>query len=232
MEGGVLEAIANALSTITILSCLFLKVPQILYIKEKQSAKGIYIQAMFMEIIGFSIMSLYNYTNKYGIMTYMEYPIILVQVYVLFYYVLKYKNMLNLPIVPMLTAVYFATVAGFILNLLPKQVLSYLVPFCTPLSGFAKVTYIYGIVRTANADAVSLTTWTISVLTNLARVFTVYVDSADGKLITNFIISTLLSFGVLVTAMYYQSNSCYESPRHRRKSSSGHVHARRHTHNF
>lgn len=60
-------------------------------------------------------------------MTYMEYPIILIQIYVMFYYVLKYKNWLNLPLVPMLIAVYFATVAGFILNLLPKQILAYLV---------------------------------------------------------------------------------------------------------
>ncbi|XP_012551521.2 PQ-loop repeat-containing protein 3 [Bombyx mandarina] len=202
-----IEIFANALSTMTILSSLFLKVPQIMSIREKRSAEGIYIQAMLMEIIGFTIMSLYNYTNKYNIMTYMEYPIILFQVYVMFYFVLKYKNMLNLPIIPVMVASYFASVFGFVMDLLPKQVLSYLVPFCTPLSGFAKVTYIYGIIKSGNADAVSLTTWIISVLTNLARVFTVYVDSGDGKLLANFIISTLLSSGVFFTALHYQQQT-------------------------
>ncbi|XP_030019837.1 solute carrier family 66 member 3 [Manduca sexta] len=214
-----IELIANALSMLTIMSCLFLKVPQIMYIREKQSAEGIFIQAMLMEITGFSIMTLYNYTNKYGIMTYMEYPIILFQVYVMFYYVLKFKNMLSMPMVPVLTTAYFATVLGFVLDLLPKQLLSYMVPFCTPLSGFAKVTYIYGIIQAANADAVSPTTWIISVLTNLARVFTVYVDSADGKLIANFVISTLLSSGVLFTALYYQRKTA-SPPRRRRRTSS------------
>lgn len=52
MEGAISENIANALSTLTILSCLFLKVPQIIYIREKQSAEGIFVQAMIMEIIG------------------------------------------------------------------------------------------------------------------------------------------------------------------------------------
>lgn len=71
-------------------------------------------------------MTLYNYTNNYGIMTYMEYPIILMQVYVMMYYVFKYKGILDLPIVPLITAVYFATVAGFFLDILPKETLSYL----------------------------------------------------------------------------------------------------------
>ncbi|CAH2035055.1 unnamed protein product, partial [Iphiclides podalirius] len=79
-----------------------------------------------------------------------------------------------------------------------------MVPFCTPLSGFAKVTYMYGIIKAGNADAVSLTTWIISVATNMSRLFTVYVDSADVKLMINFLVSTLLSTGVLVTALLYQ----------------------------
>ncbi|CAG9788985.1 unnamed protein product [Diatraea saccharalis] len=154
MEETIVNGIANILSTITILSCLFLKVPQILYIREKQSAEGIYVQAMIMEITG-------------------------------------------------------AWVAQ-----------GERVPFCTPLSGFAKVTYIYGIIRAGNADAVSLTTWIISVATNLARVFTVYVDSADAKLMANFYISTLLSTGVLLTALYYQRNRTPPPIKCRRRISS------------
>lgn len=46
------QVTANCLSTLTILSCLFLKVPQILNIREKKSSEGIYIQAMAMEIVG------------------------------------------------------------------------------------------------------------------------------------------------------------------------------------
>uniref|UniRef100_A0A2A4JKU5 Solute carrier family 66 member 3 n=1 Tax=Heliothis virescens TaxID=7102 RepID=A0A2A4JKU5_HELVI len=209
--------VANVLSTLTILSCLFLKVPQICYIRQKKSAEGIFIQAMLMEVFGFSIMTLYNYTNNYGIMTYLEYPIILLQVYVMFYYVLKYKRLLCLSIVPITAIAYVSAVIGFVIGVLPKNILSYLVPLCTPLSGFAKVTYIYGIVSEDNADAVSLTTWFISVATNLARIYTVYIDSADFKLMVNFSISTLLSTAVLGTAMYYK-HRC--APRRRRKTRS------------
>ncbi|KAL0851793.1 hypothetical protein ABMA28_000102 [Loxostege sticticalis] len=205
MEEHSIKAISTLMSAMTITSCLFLKIPQIMSIMERRSADGIYVQAMVMEVTGFSIMTLYNFTNSYSIMTYMEYPIILIQVYILFYYVLMYKRLLHLPIVRIATIAYIGLVAGFMLGLLPKIILAYLVPLCTPLSGFAKVTYVYGIVKSSNADAVSLTTWIISVLTNLSRIFTVYVDSGDGKLMFNFLVSSVLSAGVLFTAIYYQS---------------------------
>ncbi|XP_041987287.1 solute carrier family 66 member 3 [Aricia agestis] len=201
----VVQIFAHILSTITILSCLFLKVPQIMHIRKKMSAQGIYVQAMLMEITGFSITTLYNYTNGYNMMTYLEYPIILTQIYVLLYFTLKYKGLLESPVVPFATVSYVGAVIAFALNILPKDILSFLVPFCTPLSGFAKVTYIYGIIKAGNADAVSLTTWIISVLTNMSRLFTVYVDSADLNLMFNFTVSSLLSSGVLFTAIYYQT---------------------------
>lgn len=53
MDNTVTIHIANAVSTITILSCLFLKVPQIMNIRDKHSTEGIYIEAMLMEIIGY-----------------------------------------------------------------------------------------------------------------------------------------------------------------------------------
>lgn len=40
-------------------------------------------------------MMLYNYTYSYSILSYLEYPILLVQEYILVALVLKYKNMLN-----------------------------------------------------------------------------------------------------------------------------------------
>lgn len=72
-------------------------------------------------------MTLYNFTNNYGIMTYLEYPIILLQVYVMFYYVLKFKKMLASSAVPLTTLAYFSAVVGFVTGALPKGILGYLV---------------------------------------------------------------------------------------------------------
>ncbi|XP_014366410.2 solute carrier family 66 member 3 [Papilio machaon] len=206
MEENYGKFIANILSTLTILSCLFLKVPQILSVRRAKSADCIYIQAMALEIAGFTVVTLYNFTNKYSLMTYMEYPIILMQMYILLYYVLKYKYLLGSCAVPISALVYFLTVLGFAVDFLPKDILYYLVPLCTPLSGFAKISYIYGMIKTGNADDISLITWIISLSTNLSRLFTVYIDSADMKLMCNFLISACLSGGVLATAVFYQKH--------------------------
>ncbi|CAH0577876.1 unnamed protein product [Chrysodeixis includens] len=224
--GAAANNFAQVLSTVTILSCMFLKVPQIMSMRAKKSAEGIIIQALIMEVVGFSIMTLYNYTNRYAIMTYLEYPIILLQVYVMFYHVLMYENLLAKPVVPLCALAYVSLVSGFMLNILPKDLLSYMMPLCPPLSGFAKISYMYGIIKAENADAVSLTTWVISISTNLSRIFTVYVDSADWKLMANFFISSMLSVAVLITALYYkrQTTVC-DDPRHqRRKAARSRVH--------
>ncbi|KAI5640884.1 PQ loop repeat domain-containing protein [Phthorimaea operculella] len=275
MDYSPVKLLSDVLSTLTIMSCLFLKVPQILSIRKRKSADGIYLQAMLMEITGFTIVTLYNFTNKYSLLTYMEYPIILVQIFVMLFFVLKYKCLLDDKRTPVGVVSYVALVIAFATRLLPQDLLSYVLPLCTPLSGFAKVTYVYGIVRARNADAVSLATWVISVSTNVvptfakmtyvwfqplctplsefakvtyvygivrarnadavslatwvisvstnvARLFTVYVDSADKTLMFNFAVSTVLSLSVLLTALYYQRLAPGAppsgSPRSRRRS--------------
>lgn len=72
-------------------------------------------------------MTLYNFTNSYGIMTYLEYPIILIQIFIMFYFVLKYKKLLHLPIVPISALTYTFTVIGFAMGVLPKNILSFMV---------------------------------------------------------------------------------------------------------
>lgn len=58
-------------------------------------------------------------------MTYLEYPIILMQVYIMLYYVLKFNGIISKPFVSLGALVYFAAVIGFGLEILPKEMLSY-----------------------------------------------------------------------------------------------------------
>lgn len=72
-------------------------------------------------------MTLYNFTNHYSLMTYLEYPIILFQIFVMLYYALLYKRMVNIYLVPLAAMVYVAIVLSFVTELLPSEILSYLV---------------------------------------------------------------------------------------------------------
>ncbi|XP_076622970.1 uncharacterized protein LOC143342705 isoform X2 [Colletes latitarsis] len=77
-------------------------------------------------------------------------------------------------------------------------------PMCTPISASSKVIQLLAILRAKNADTVSPITWFISAFTNLTRVFTIWMDSADILLLGNFIISVLLSSSIMLSAIYYR----------------------------
>ncbi|XP_038216858.1 uncharacterized protein LOC119835871 [Zerene cesonia] len=188
--------------------CLVSKVPQISNLQNRRPSeiKAVSAHGIIMEIVGYTIMSMYNYKNDYNVLTYLEYPAILVQAYFMLFYVLRAKNQHNSMIIPPVTVLYAVSIILFMTEVIPKEVLNFIVPICTPLSGFAKVCYIISIVQTKNAEAVSWETWAMSVLTNGARLFCVYVDSGDMNLLLNYFVSVILSAGVLATAIYFQLN--------------------------
>lgn len=68
----------------------------------------------------------YNYRNGYALLSYMEYPIILVQELVLIYCVVYYKEMLGMKSL-MAAGVYFSIAGGFLLGILPRELLTFLV---------------------------------------------------------------------------------------------------------
>ncbi|KAL6425614.1 hypothetical protein ACFW04_009626 [Cataglyphis niger] len=159
---------------------------------------------LFLELTSYTVMTSYNYTNGYSVLSYLEYPIILMQEYILIFLVLKYLNRIN--IWSFLCAViYFALSACLLLEIVPKIVLTFLAPMCTPISASSKIVQLLAILRAKNAESVSPLTWLISAFTNLTRVFTIWMDSADVLLLGNFIISVLLSSSIIFSALYYRS---------------------------
>ncbi|XP_063239519.1 solute carrier family 66 member 3 [Bacillus rossius redtenbacheri] len=200
---GVLHIISDVLSVITIALCFILKIPQILNIIKLKSAKGISLKALLLELSSYTVMTCYNYTNGYALLTYMEYPVIISQQAVLILLVSRHSGLLG-GRCAVLCALYLAVTCCFLSGVLPKAVLAGLVPLCTPVSAFSKVMQLYEIVSSKNAESVSLLTWFLSAFTNLTRIYTIYLDSADPMLLTNFSISVALSSSVLAAAAYYR----------------------------
>lgn len=198
-----LQQLADFLSLITIGMCFVLKIPQIWNLISVKSAGQMPILGLLLELTSYTVMTSYNYTNGYSVLSYLEYPVILVQEYVLIFLVLKYSNKINTFSI-LLAVLYFATSACFVLQIIPKVALTILAPMCTPISASSKVVQLLAIFRAKNADSVSPLTWFISAFTNLTRVFTIWMDSADILLLGNFIISVLLSSSIMFSAIYYR----------------------------
>ncbi|XP_046668885.1 solute carrier family 66 member 3 isoform X1 [Homalodisca vitripennis] len=156
----ILQLFSDFLSIITISSCLVLKVPQILSIYRLKSASGINIYGLLMELGSYTTTTCYNYVNGYALLSYMEYPIIIVQEYALIFLVLKYKHLFNTRTYVLIT-VYFVISLGFVSKVIPSPVLMYIIPLCTPVSLSSKAIQLCEILRTRNADSVSITTVTM-----------------------------------------------------------------------
>lgn len=68
----------------------------------------------------------YNFRNGYAILSYMEYPIILVQEYFLILFVIYYKGLLNATCL-IGAAIYFLIAASFLLGTVPLGAIAFLV---------------------------------------------------------------------------------------------------------
>lgn len=202
-DRGILYIIADLLSLITIASCLISKVPQIQTVRQLKSATGLSLNGLLMELCSYSVTMMYNFTNGYAFLSYMEYPILLIQEYVLVFVVLKYSNMLNKPAY-IWSGVYVAIFTGFATGIIPSSVLMMLVPLTTPVGATSKVMQLVAILKSKDAQSVSLITWAISAFTNSTRIYTILLDSGDKMLLANFGISTVLSTSVFLAAWYYK----------------------------
>ncbi|CAH1963948.1 unnamed protein product [Acanthoscelides obtectus] len=202
-EVSILQHISNFLSVITIIICFVLKIPQILTILRVKSTKGINTIALMMELTSYTIMMSYNYRNGYAILSYLEYPIILIQEIILICIVLYYKDLLNMTSL-IISMLYVTTLVSFLSGITPLGLLAFLVPLCTPIGASSKVVQLVEILKTKNSESVSVWTWFISAFTNFTRVFTICVDSMDLTLLLNFSVNTVLSSLVMIAAYHYK----------------------------
>lgn len=154
----------------TVLSHLFfVQVPQIQSVRALKSAEGLSVTGLLMETCSYTVSMLYNYTNGYALLNYLEYPILLLQEYALVYYVLLYKGLLDGRNSKLFIGLYWLLFVLFAVSLLPKWILVVLLPFTTPVSATSKVLQLVEIVRTKESETVSLMTWFISAFTNASK---------------------------------------------------------------
>ncbi|CRL00228.1 CLUMA_CG013502, isoform A [Clunio marinus] len=196
--------IGDILSVLTIGTCLVSKFPQILTIYQQKSAQGLSLKSLTIEVISYSISTLYNFTNRYRWINYFEYIVLIIQDYILVAVVLFYRRQINQKTIMIFTS-YVVIVSLFGFSILPKSILTFLIPGTLPMSVISKSMQLVEIIRTKDSRAISSITWFISAFSNLTRIYTIMLDSMDYMLLTNFVVSTLLSSAVFVSVLYYKN---------------------------
>jgi hypothetical protein len=127
----------------------------------------------------------------------------LIQDYILVAIVLFYRGEITRKTV-YISLTYVSVVALFVFGIMPKNVLTLLIPGTLPMSATSKILQLVEIIRAKDSNSISSITWFISAFTNLTRIYTIFIDSADVMLLTNFIVSTLLSSAVWAAVLYYK----------------------------
>lgn len=84
---------------------------------------GISTTSLLLELFSYTTMTLYNYTYQYAMLSYLEYPILIVQEYILVALVFKYKRMYNQNNMAGIAA-YFVIVLLFAYQICPRFLLS------------------------------------------------------------------------------------------------------------
>lgn len=185
----------------TIFMCGSQKVPQILRIIKTKSSEGISKLSLFLELLSYTIMESYCSLNDYKLLSYCEYHLLIFQQLVLINLVLYFSSQTSM----------FAQCTSFIIvgmiRLLPAFVLSLFVLLATPVSLFSKAIQLKYILVTRNVESISVYTWMMSSFTNATRIITTLCDSADSLLLSNYILSTLLSSSITLCCVLFKQKT-------------------------
>lgn len=87
---------------------------------------GISVPGLCLELFSYTVMMSYNYSNDYTFLSYMEYPILLLQEYVLIYFVFKYQDILGRK-TQIIAGLYVIICTLIYLKIFPIMILTFLV---------------------------------------------------------------------------------------------------------
>ncbi|XP_007444818.2 PQ-loop repeat-containing protein 3 isoform X1 [Python bivittatus] len=140
-------------------------------------------------------MSYYHYPQ----LTYIEYPIMIVQDIILCLLVLHYNGKMKhaLPY----TVIF---VAGWYAISLQKWILDLSMNLSTVVSAASKLAQLRCLWQTRDSAQVSATTWGLATYTCAARIFTTLMTTKDSTVLIRFVVMTALNIWVIATILEYR----------------------------
>ncbi|XP_048762061.2 solute carrier family 66 member 3-like [Ostrea edulis] len=193
----------NFLSYSVILTCLIVKIPQILSVLNAKSTKGLSLSSVLLEEIGYSIMLTYNFAKNYPIASYLEYPVLVLQDFILIVAILHFDGLLKVKILPVFF-LYVFMCSGIAFRWFPDVILTTAISSVTPLSFSSKFAQIKLLYTSKAPGQVSLATWSIVAYGATARVVTSYFLTGDPVVILNFCVAATMNVTISCMILYYR----------------------------
>ncbi|CAL8100776.1 unnamed protein product [Orchesella dallaii] len=187
----------------TISLCMICKLPQIRAILASGSVKGLSVQSVMVELLGYTIVLGYNVVQGYPLASFMEYVFLVVQDIILLLVIFRCIGKLDTLKLGMV-GMYIALFYGFTQGVPHPKTLPFLMRFATPCSASSKILQLRAIWETKNSQTVSVTTWFISAYTCVSRIITNTLLTGDMPLLVNYFIGLVLNISIIGSALYFR----------------------------
>ncbi|XP_030304329.1 solute carrier family 66 member 3 [Calypte anna] len=180
--------------------CAVMKGPQLVAVVMAQSARGLSVCSLLLELAGFLVFLRYQMYYNYPLQTYLEYPIIIAQDVILLLFILRFSGNMK-------RALFYAVMypwGGWYMLTLRKRILDMAMNFCTLISAASKVAQLRCLWQTKESGQVSALTWSLSAYTCATRIVTTLMTTNDLAVLIRFITMLILNIWVTVTILHYR----------------------------
>ncbi|XP_032068553.1 solute carrier family 66 member 3 isoform X2 [Thamnophis elegans] len=183
----------------TIAACLVLKLPQGAALVAARSARGVSLGSLVLELAGFLVCLRYMSYYRHPPLTYIEYPLMIVQDIILCLLVLHFNGKMKhaLPY----TVIF---VAGWYALTLQEWILDLSMNLSTVVSAASKLVQLRCLWQTRDSEQVSATTWGLAIYTCAARIFTTLMTTKDSTVLIRFVVMMALNIWVITTILEYR----------------------------
>lgn len=179
--------------------CAALKLPQIHAQLAARSARGVSLPSLLLELAGFLVFVRYQCYYGSPVLTYLEFPILIVQDVVLLLCVFHFNGDIKR------AAPYLAVFVSswFVLGL-HKGVIDLAMNLSTLVSVASKLAQLQYLWKVQDSGTASALTWGLSAYTSAARIVTTLMTSGDLAVLSRFVIMMVLNIWVTVTVLRYR----------------------------
>ncbi|XP_055982473.1 solute carrier family 66 member 3 isoform X1 [Sorex fumeus] len=179
--------------------CAALKLPQISAVLAARSARGISLPSLLLELAGFLVFLRYQCYYQYPLLTYLEYPILIIQDLVLLLCVFHFNGNVKraAPYIILLVVSWFALT-------LQKWIIDMAMNLCTFISAASKFAQLQYLWKTGDSGAVSALTWILASYTCATRIITTLMTTNDLTILLRFVVMLALNIWVTITVLRYR----------------------------
>ncbi|XP_001502313.3 solute carrier family 66 member 3 [Equus przewalskii] len=183
----------------TLGACAALKLPQIFAVLAARSARGISLPSLLLELAGFLVFLRYQCYYEYPLLTYLEYPILILQDLILLLCIFHFNGDVRR------AAPYIALlVTSWFLLTLQKWIIDVAINLCTFISAASKFAQLQDLWKTKDSGVMSALTCSLASYTCATRIITTLMTTNDLTILTRFVIMMTLNIWVTATVLRYQ----------------------------